>query len=163
MIARAFALLLAASTLSACAGQQTSKADKLQEAVDAYNYAFRWKNFERAVMFIPKDNRSDFLAAYEDDQESLQVDEWSVRGVKWEGDNSAAVSIRMTYLLLPSTMVKNVTLVQHWAEVNGEWIIQNEEDSIRKLGEKPSKGEKPKPKPKAEPDPTELPNEPEFK
>ena len=110
-----------------------------------------------------EDVRAAYLAAYEDDQESLQVDEWSVRGVKWEGDNSAAVSIRITYLLLPSTMIKNTTLVQHWAEVNGEWIIENEENSIRKLGEKSTKGDKPKPKPKAEPDPTELPNEPEFK
>ncbi|MFO0723864.1 MAG: hypothetical protein U1E65_08790 [Myxococcota bacterium] len=155
------ALSLGLLVFAACASQQKGLSDKLQEAVEAYNHAFRWKNFERAVLYIPSDLRADFMTAYEDDQESLQVDDWQVRGVKWEGEKAAVVSIRISYLLLPSTAIKNVTLAQHWANIDGNWVLESEDNSIKKLGE--VKAKKPKPSPKPTPEPSELPEEPEFK
>lgn len=118
---------------SACASQQKTTMDRLRESVEGYNHAFRWKNYERAAMFVPKDLRGAFIAAYEDDESSLQVEDYQVRTVDLHDDKSATVSVRLRYLMLPDVTVQNRTLVQHWADVDGQWILETEENSVRKL------------------------------
>jgi len=132
------ALIIALGLSTACATTQASKTalEKLQEAIEAYNHAFRWKNYERAAMFLPNDKRSAYLAAYEDDESSLQVEEFAIRNLDMLNDKGAKVSIRVSYLLLPSVTVEHRTMVQHWAEVNGSWVLEAEDNAIRSLDPK---------------------------
>lgn len=109
------------------------KLEKLKEAVEGYNQAFRWKNYERAAQYLPNDIRAAFMAAYDDDESSLQVEDYQISKVDVLSDDEAKVSVRVRFLLLPSVVVENRTMVQHWHRVAGEWILETEEQSIRKL------------------------------
>lgn len=128
------ALFGAGAASGGCATTTTKNAvERLQESVEAYNHAFRWKNYERASLYLPNDQRSPFLAAYEDDESSLQVEDYAIRQLDVLSDKAATVSIKVSYLMLPSVTVQQATLVQHWAEVNGAWILEAEDNSIRKI------------------------------
>jgi hypothetical protein len=119
---------------SGCASTtRQSAVERLQESVEGYNHAFRWKNYERAAQYLPGDLRSAFLAAYQDDESSLQVEDFQVRRVDMLTDKAATVSVKVSYLLLPSVIVQQAVLVQHWAEVVGGWTLEAEDNSIRKL------------------------------
>lgn len=131
-VASALALAL---LLAGCSAAKPNPADRLKEAVEAYNHAFRWKNYERAAMFIPSDIRSAFVSAYADDESALQVEDYSIRKVDWEGENAATVSVHIRYLLLPSVTVQQQTLIQHWQDIDGNWILETEENSIKQLKE----------------------------
>ncbi len=147
------AMTMGALALAAGCATATSKSavERLQEAVEGYNHAFRWKNYERASQFLPQAQRPAFLAAYEDDESSLQVEDYTVRQADMLSDKAATVSIKVSYLLLPSVTVKQATLVQHWAEVNGAWTLEAEDNSIRKIepGKEPRdpRGRTPDPEP----------------
>lgn len=130
---RALALSCALALAGCATTTRESAVERLQEAVEGYNHAFRWKNYERAAQFVPRDLRSAFLAAYQDDESSLQVEDFQVRQVDMLTDKAASVSVKVSYLMLPSVTVKQAVLVQHWADVNGSWILEAEDNSIRKL------------------------------
>lgn len=134
MRGRALLLGLGAAWAAGCATTTTKTAvERLQEAVEGYNHAFRWKNYERSALYLPNDKRTAFLAAYEDDESSLQVEDYTIRQLDMLSDKAAKVAIKVSYLLLPSVNVKQATLVQHWAEVNGNWVLEAEDNSIREL------------------------------
>ena len=148
-VAAALSVVLSAS---GCASQQKTAMDRLRESVEGYNHAFRWKNYERAAMFIPKDLRGPFIAAYADDESSLQVEDYQIRTVDLSSDKTATVSVRLRYLLLPDVTVQSRTLVQHWADVDGQWILETEENSIRTLDPTKQPGD-PSLRTQPEPDP----------
>lgn len=126
---RALPLLLAVTAGCATTGQEAF--DELQAAVDGYNSAYRWKNYERAASYLPNDLRAAFIASYEDDEKSLHVEGYRLLRVDFDGENAATVHVRVRYMLLPSISVENRTLVQHWHKVNDVWILETEENSIR--------------------------------
>lgn len=125
------ALLAALGGCASMGAQDTL--EKLREAVEGYNQAFRWKNYERAAQYLPNEVRAAFLAAYDDDESSLQLEDYQISKVDIANDDAATVSVRVRFLLLPSVVVENRTLVQHWHRVSGEWMLENEDNSIRKL------------------------------
>ncbi len=135
------ALGLGALGLTGCAHPQTAaaKLEALNEAVEAYNHAYRWKSYGQASAFLPPDLREPFLSAYEDEEASLQIEEYRVLRVSVSSEDSAKVSVKVRYMMLPSVIVQTVTLVQHWQLVAGSWTLETEENSIRPLepGTKP--------------------------
>ncbi|MEQ9497698.1 MAG: hypothetical protein RIT81_12590 [Deltaproteobacteria bacterium] len=126
----ALALLL---STAACKSSTASSMEALQESVDAYNHAYRWKNYERAASFLPNDMRAAFIAAYEDDQKSLHIEAYRILQVDVEGEEAATVQVRMSYTLLPDITVQKRTLTQHWHKVGGAWILETEDDSLREI------------------------------
>lgn len=124
---------------SGCASTQKNKAERLREAIEAYNEAFRWKAYDRASLLLPRELRGPFLAAYEDDEGGLQIEDYQIRSVDVLDDTRATATVKMRYMLLPSVTVETAILVQHWAEVEGAWILESEDNSIKKLdaGAKP--------------------------
>ena len=105
----------------------------LQEAVEAYNHAFRWKNYSSAVLLLQPDLREPFLAAYEEDESSLQVEDLKVLRVEMQAKDRAKVTVRARYMMLPSVTVQKNRLVQHWALIRQRWLLESEENSIRKI------------------------------
>lgn len=127
--------IAAALSLSACATMKTGQDDleELKDSIEAYNHSFRWKSYEQASLFLPPDLRGSFIAAYENDESSLQIEDYRVSRYQLHDDKSATVLIRIRYLLLPSVIVQKVTLVQHWHKIAGSWLLETEENSIRKI------------------------------
>jgi hypothetical protein len=123
---------LFALVLAGCATSQQTAMEELQSAVDGYNSAYRWKNFERAASYLPNDMRAAFIAAYEEDDHSLHVETFQILKVDLTED-SATVVVRMRYMELPSITLENRTLTQHWHKVNDVWILETEENSIRAI------------------------------
>jgi hypothetical protein len=128
------ALVIALVVLSTgCASTQTKNTlEALQESVDGYNEAYRWKNYERAASYLPEDMRQSFLTAYEDSDNSLHVEDYQVLKVDLDGD-AAKVTLRLRYMQLPSVTVERKTLVQHWHKIGGVWIMETEDNSIREI------------------------------
>jgi hypothetical protein len=124
-------LVLAAAS---CAAQTKAKAlEELKESVEGYNEAYRWKNYERASAFIPQDLRAAFLATYEEDDNSLHIEDFEVLAVNLDGEKAATVKVRVRYMLLPSVNVERRTVTQHWHKVDGTWIMETEDDPIRPI------------------------------
>jgi hypothetical protein len=122
------------ASLLGCASSKTAETlQNLQESVDAYNEAYRWKNYERAASYLPSDLRQAFLATYEDADNSLHVEDFQILNVKLESEEAATVTVRVRYMQLPSINVDRKTVVQHWHRVGGAWILEVEENSIREL------------------------------
>ena len=135
MRARVLGLIASlALVVSSCASMKVQDdLEKLKEAVEGYNQAFRWKNYERASLYLPGEKRAAFMTAYDDDERSLQMEDYQVSKVDLLSEEQATVSVRVRFLLLPSVVVENRTLTQHWQRIQGEWILEEEEASIRKL------------------------------
>ena len=126
------AFAFAAGAAGCAASTPKEKMDDLKTAVDGYNHAFRWKNYARAAMFLPPDLRGSFIATYEDDEASLQIEDYRVDRVDFDSDR-ATVTVRLRYLLLPSVTLERVTLTQHWHKIGRTWILETEEGSLREL------------------------------
>ena len=118
--------------LFGCATAKETEMEIFQAAVDGYNSAYRWKNFERAASYLPNDMRAAFIAAYEEDDHSLHVETFQILKVDMKED-AATVTVRVRYMELPSITLENRTMVQHWHKVNDAWILETEENSIRAI------------------------------
>jgi hypothetical protein len=119
---------------SSCASSsQGDAAALLQRSVEAYNEAYRWKNYERASSFLPLDLRAAFVAAHDDDEKSLHVEDYQILSVDHPRDDAADIRVRLTYILLPSNTVEKRTVVQHWQRVGGAWTLEAEDNSIRPI------------------------------
>lgn len=125
------AVLLAAGCSASTSG--SDELESLRRSVTAYNEAYRWKNFERAASFLPEDLRLAFIAAYEEDAKSLHIEGYKILQVKMLSEEAANVQIRVTYLMLPSVVVQNRRLTQHWHKVGDAWVLEVEDNSIRDL------------------------------
>lgn len=127
------ASLLLLGLLSCATARTRDKLEQLQEAVEGYNEAYRWKNFERAASFLPNDQRAAFVATYEDDEKSLHVEDCQVLKIDMDGTDAALVTVRIRFMLLPSVTVETRKVVQHWHRVNESWLLETEDNSIRKI------------------------------
>ena len=120
-----------------CASSKASASqddiEALRKAVKAYNEAYRWKNFERAASFLPRDIRMSFIATYEEDEKSLHIENYQILQVQMMNENAADITVRVTFTLLPSFVVQNRRLTQHWHKIGGSWILETEDNSIREL------------------------------
>ena len=126
--------------VAACAAGMQDALKQLQDSIEGYNEAYRWKNYDRAASYLPADLRGTFLATYEDDDNALHVEDFQLLNVNVESDRAATVTVRIRYMELPSVTVERKTLVQHWRRLGDAWILETEENSIRRL----AKDKKPK-------------------
>lgn len=125
----AIALLTA---LTACASTRMQESlTQLNESVEGYNEAYRWKNYERAAAFLPPDLRAAFIATYEDD--SLHIEDYQIVAVNLDSERAATVTLRLRYMLLPSVNIDKRVLVQHWHKLGEAWILESEDNSIREI------------------------------
>ena len=133
-VARATLGLGLAVVVAGCAtARQEDDMNELQQSVEAYNHAFRWKNYERAAGFLSPALRGPFIAAHEDDSKSLHVEDFRVVQVNLPAKDAAAVTVNYRYTLLPSVTVENKKVQQNWHKVAGVWVLESEVGSIREL------------------------------
>lgn len=120
--------------LSGCATARTAdKMERLRRSVEAYNHAFRWKNYDRAANYLPGELRAAFVSTHEDDATSLHVEDYKVLRVDLDSEDAARVLVRYRYTLLPSVVVKTRKLTQHWHRVAGRWVLESEDEPIRPI------------------------------
>ncbi|MEL6185016.1 MAG: hypothetical protein AAFU79_10365 [Myxococcota bacterium] len=126
-------VLLSCAIASACASGPQPKLDELKSAVEAYNEAYRWKNYPRAASFLPPKQRPAFVASYEEDDKSLHIEGYQVIAVNVSSPEIADVKIRYQFMQLPSVTLEKRIVTQHWALVNGSWILEYEDAPIRPI------------------------------
>jgi len=127
-------ILLGLISMIGCASMSAQNdLTSLQKAVEAYSHAYRWKNYESAVLLLQPDLREPFLAAYEEDESSLQVEDLKVLRVEMKAKDRAKVTVRARYMMLPSVTVQKTKLVQYWVMLGQRWLLESEENSIRKI------------------------------
>jgi hypothetical protein len=116
--------------LGACAHQEEDNVEALQEAVEGYNRAFRWKAYERASNWLPSDVRASFVATYLDNDAKIHVEDYRVLKVAFKSKDAATVTVRIQVMVLPSATLETRMLVQHWHKVQDSWIMETEEHSL---------------------------------
>lgn len=145
-----------ALSVAACAGVPSSASsddlEPVKEAIEAYNHAFRWKSYNQAAQFLPPEVRGPFLAAYEDEESSLQIEECRIVRIHLKDASAATATVRVRFMMLPSVIVQKQTVVQHWFKVAGEWLLESEDNPIRTLDITQTVDERAAP----EPDPSQL-------
>lgn len=114
-------------------GQAGTDLSNLKDSVEAYNDAYRWKNYQRAALFLPPETRAAFLATYEEDDKALHIEDYQVLRADLVSEQAAQVLVRMRFMQLPSVTLETKNLVQHWHLVNGRWLLETEENSIREI------------------------------
>lgn len=127
----ALVLALGAGCATTAKSASSDDLETLRRSVKAYNEAFRWKNFERAASFLPKDMRLAFIATHEDDEKNLHVEEYQILQVRLSGERAAKVELRVTYMMLPSVVVKTRRITQHWHLIDDQWVLETEDNPIR--------------------------------
>ncbi len=130
---RGLLILVLGGAVGCASGSQSNDLEPLRRSVKAYNEAYRWKNFERAAAFLPRDVRLAFLSAYEDDEKSLHIDDYQIMQVRLQSEDAAEVEVRVSYTLLPSVTVQTRRVTQHWHRIGKQWILEAEDNSIRDL------------------------------
>jgi hypothetical protein len=150
--------LVAAGVLSAvgCATMPNDASNEdlepIKEAIEAYNHAFRWKSYNQAAQFLPSEVRGPFLATYEDEESSLQVEECRIVRIHLKDASSATATVRVRFMMLPSVIVQKQTVTQHWFKVADQWILESEDNPIRTIDIGKTIDEQQAP----EPDPAQL-------
>ena len=125
-------IILAGLCFAGCATVgQKSDMNRLQKAVESYTHAYRWKNYDSAVLMLQPDLREPYLAAYEEDESSLQIEDIRVVRVELEAQDRAKITLRTRFMLLPSVTVQKKKLTQYWVKIGDQWLLEAEENSIR--------------------------------
>ncbi len=122
--------LVAAAAAGACAGSSQDLMGGLQQSVEAYNRAFRWKNYPLAANYLLSDERADFLERFEEDDKNLHVEGFQVLSVHFESPELARVSVRYRYMMLPSVTLQQRVLTQQWAKMGEGWLLEREEPRL---------------------------------
>ena len=129
---RTLSTLLVSLCFVGCAAVgQKNDMNRLQEAVESYSHAYRWKNYDSAVLMLQPDLREPYLAAYEEDESSLQIEDIRVVRVELEAPDRAKITLRTRFMLLPSVTVQKKKLTQYWVKIGDQWLMEAEENSIR--------------------------------
>ena len=129
---RRLLILLMSLCFAGCAAVgQKNDMNRLQKAVESYTHAYRWKNYDSAVLMLQPDLREPYLAAYEEDESSLQIEDIRVVRVEIEARDRAKITLRTRFMLLPSVTVQKKKLTQYWVKIGEQWLLEAEENSIR--------------------------------
>lgn len=128
-----YALVLSLAAAGCAHIDPLDKLELLHDSVEAYNHAFRWKAYDRAATYRLPEERTAFIAVYDDDQSSLQIEDYRVVRVNVIEDRSAEVTVRVRFLMLPSTVVQRSTIVQYWHKIGGNWLLESEKNPMRDM------------------------------
>jgi len=118
------AMVVALLILPACTAPETSQ--HLRASVQEYNQNLRWKRFSSAASYLIPDERAGFLKRYLAAEDDLHIQSIEVRGVSPAQSNDrkgADVTVVAESYLLPSTVVRRTTILQHWEQIGGTWRL----------------------------------------
>lgn len=152
----AFALLAGAAALAGapvgCATQR-SRTEEMRTAIEGFNNAVRWNAYPLASGYVPNDIRAAFLDAYADADEKLRIEGFEIQTVVVPREDEAVVTLRVSFVEHGDFKLETRTIKQFWRRVEDLWVIENEENSLRKVDTWTLKPSKPSPKPSADDDP----------
>lgn len=122
------AVLLAGAFLAGCGGAQSPKT-MLTESIHRYNDAVRWNKYKVAASFVPAKERETYIKRKQDIAETMRIMEYDLQEVEHNPhDSTAQVTVRYTWLELPSNIVQHTRLRQHWTFGEAQWILDKSEE-----------------------------------
>ncbi len=96
----------------------------LEERVIDYHDAFRWRDYEAAILFIQPEEREGFREYTEAIEDNLSVEDYKIEKVFREGKEfEAMVTIKRSYTILPSVTLKEDEIEQHWVFLDRAWYL----------------------------------------
>ncbi len=129
MRALAAALLACALALGAggCKSPVAASDKDLLDVVERFHHDIRWKYNQQAAARVPTHRAADFLEQLEDMKDDLNITGWSVRKVEGLPDpdpkrKRVAIRMHLEYFLMPSTVMREVTVEQVWEQIEDAWV-----------------------------------------
>jgi hypothetical protein len=127
----ALTVLGGAALLLACA-TPAKHTENLVDTSYRYQEGLRWQRFDDAAVFVPPEEREDFLDERDQLAEDLRIDDYEVTRVKLRRQQSEAiVQVKYTWHLDSVGVVHETTTEQAWQRKGVRWVIVSE---VRKHG-----------------------------
>ncbi len=128
----AIALILFLSLfVVSCGGMGNSDEKKekgLKESVDAFNFAFRWEEYNEAAAFLPTSRKADFWALVDTFKGNLRIVDFEVREVEYhKGSMRGTAIVSYQYYLSASPLLQKATVTQQWyyTESDKTWKVES--------------------------------------
>jgi hypothetical protein len=128
------AVLLLAGILAlggpGCQSTVAASDKDLLEIVDRFHHDIRWKYNQQAAARVPSHQAADFLEQLEGMKDDLNITAWDVRKVEVLPDpdpekKRVAVRMHLEYYLMPSTVLREVSVEQVWEQVDSAWMCMS--------------------------------------
>jgi hypothetical protein len=102
-------------------------ADKdLLAVVERFHHDIRWKYNQQAAARVPAHQAADFLEKLEDMKNDLNITAWDLRKVEYDDvKKRALIRMHLEYYLMPSTVMREVSVEQVWEEIQGAWVCMS--------------------------------------
>ena len=125
-------IILAGLCFAGCATVgQKSDMNRLQKAVESYTHAYRWKTTIRQSGCYSPTLESPYLAAYEEDESSLQIEDIRVVRVELRSAGSSEDYSSHSTGAFAFGHSSKKKLTQYWVKIGDQWLLEAEENSIR--------------------------------
>jgi hypothetical protein len=110
------ALGVMAVVAGGCAPQAKKRESHLKKAVEDYNNEVRWQRFDSASKFVVKKYRGDFIEAYENQRDTLNITNTRVVSaeVEKEDPERGVARVWISYYRLPDTSLRKELVEQEW-------------------------------------------------
>ena len=137
----ALSILLIGGMHQGCAGGMGgSVKDQLQRSTMMYFDGIRWKRFSQSALFIPVEERIQFVQKREKARDNFFVTDCEIKGLIYDSDSETAiVEVQYKWYKLPSMTIRTTRLQQKWEYKDG-WLI-SEQEEVQKPDPRQPEGE----------------------
>jgi len=112
--------------LSGCASKSSyeKKYELFEKTVEAYHDSLRWKYYDRASLFVDKDDLPKFEKIMVNLENNLNITDYQIRElVLDQGEERGISRVSVTYYKLPSVSEKTALLEEFWVIRDGKWYL----------------------------------------
>lgn len=124
---RGLLLIALAWSLTGCATMRKDNHElALRQVAISFNNGVRWRRCPQAAALVAAEEREDFLDRCEELAPRLGLQEVRVSKVTLADDDTrGAVEVRMTYYLLPSSVVDKHKATLAWERTGELWLLRS--------------------------------------
>ena len=124
--------------VSGCAGKKSPKVherhkEELTDAARSYNEDLRWGHVEKAIEYVPSQDRKAFLAAHDGVEGEVRITDVRIGAVDFpRGATEATVTVTRSFYRTNELQERTETLLQNWQLRDGRWLIVAEPPPLPK-------------------------------
>lgn len=110
--------------VSGCSGVPANETPNPEQIVDRYFHDLRWQIFDGAANRVEPSQARAYLDELEARKDLLFVTDYELRSLDGnKTQHEIKARVRVSYYLLPSTVVKQEVIDQVWKEINRQWFL----------------------------------------
>ena len=125
--------VLAAFALAGCIGPLTP-AQRVQEAAQDMNTAARFGRMDIAFERVSNKGREDFAKRHAAWGSRVRILDYDFQGLALKDQETAEVMVTIGWQRPDESDIRSTTIVQHWKDHRGSWLLESEERGSGDVG-----------------------------